>query len=702
MVDTSKKIGFLSRVQRAASLLIGGDPTVWMAPGDPINPIAPPQDVEGRQFDYSVGSNLMMAPKVEATAIREITMPQLRWLSESVEVLRMIIETRKDRICGMAWDFRVIGEKPEVSRKDPRVIWTKKFFQKPDGVNRFDSWLRIWQEDLITLDAPSIHIKRDSAGRILAFEAIDGATVKPLLNKLGRIPEAPDAAYMHVLKGFPAIYYSTDDLIYAPRNKRVFSSYGFGPVEQTMVYGNMAIRRQIQQLGYFTEGNMPEGIVPIQGTAEQVEMFQRIWDAGEIKGQKIGRVRFVPADNASKFIAFKEPVIADEFDELLTRRFCYVMGEDPTPFVKSVNRATAEQADKSSQSMGLNVQVRHVKAVLDCMIQDHLGFADLEAYVVPAKETDPTKVSERVVKLVAAGIMSKDEARAEEGLEGPAPEPEAPLAPEADPAKDEPVQRLSRADVEEIFDASASRLAAETHEAALVDAADGWLQRAAQIAVDAALEHMTAMTRAEGDWVEGVDFDDLAFAQAVTPSIASVWEMSASIALGSTGATVKAGFKAEAQAWAAKRAAWLVGKSVDPATGEVTAPKRKEYRISNECRDAIRKAVSAATAEAWTPEKITQTLMRDHAFSRARAASIGETEIVNADESGKATGWEKSGIDLEKRSLLAANENHGQADIDNAAQGWIPLKNAFQSGHMHPTYHVSCKCSTIARKRRAA
>jgi hypothetical protein len=213
---------------------------------------------------------------------------------------------------------------------------------------------------------------------------------------------------------------------------------------------------------------------------------------------------------------------------------------------------------------------------------------------------------------------------------------------------------------------------------------------------------MTAMTRAEGDWVEGVDFDDLAFAQAVTPSIASVWEMSASIALGSTGATVKAGFKAEAQAWAAKRAAWLVGKSVDPATGEVTAPKRKEYRISNECRDAIRKTVNAATAEAWTPEKITQTLMRDHAFSRARAASIGETEIVNADESGKATGWEKSGIDLEKRSLLAANENHGQADIDNARQGWIPLKNAFQSGHMHPTYHVSCKCSTIARKRRVA
>ena len=523
MAGTTKKIGFLSRVQAAASILIGGGSEAWMAPGDPMAPTAPPQDVEGRQFDFSVGANMIITPKSEATATREVTMPQLRWLAESVEVMRMIIETRKDRVCGMDWSFRVIGAKPEESRRDARVGWLKKFFRKPDGINPFDSWLRIWQEDLISLDAPALHVKRDSAGRILAFEAIDGATVKPLVNKFGRVPDAPGAAYMHVLKGFPAIYYSTDDLIYAPRNKRTFSMYGFGPVEQTMMFGNMAIRRQVQQLGYFTEGNMPEGIVPVSGTAEQVEKFQRIWDAGESKGQKIGRVRFVPADNASKFIAFKEPVIADAFDELLARYFCYVMSEDVTPFVKQVNRATAEQADKASQSMGINVQVRHVKSVLDSMIQDYLGYTDIEAFVVPAKETDPTKITDRVTKLVAAGIMSKDEARAEEGLEGPTPEPEAaaPVA-EKEESEDASTARLSRADVEEVFDASASRLAAATHEAALVEAADAWLQRAAEIAINATLEHLTAVTRADGDWVEVIDFQEPAFAQAVAQPLASV------------------------------------------------------------------------------------------------------------------------------------------------------------------------------------
>ena len=695
----SGKVGFLTRMQRAASILIDGGPDVWMSPGDPIAPIAPAQDVEGRQFDFGVGQNMMMTPKAEGTALRAVTMTELRWLAESTEVLRTIIETRKDKICGMEWSFRLIDEKPEVSRKDARVQWVKKFFRKPDGVNGFDSWLRPIQEDLVVIDAPSLHVKRDSSGAILAFEQIDGATVKPLLNKLGRIPEAPNAAYMHVLKGFPAIYYSTDDLIYAPRNRRVFTSYGFSPVEQIMVYCNMAIRRQMQQLGYFTEGNMPEGMIPVQGTAEQVVKFQKVWDSGEVGGQKIGRIKFVPADSATKFQAFKDPILADAFDEWMARVCCYVMSEDPTPFLKQVNRATAEQADKSAMTSGLNVHVRHVKAMLDSMIQDYLGFPEIEAFVVPTKTSDPKATTDRVKILVELGVMSKDEARAEEGLEGPAPEPVAPpVAAPPEAPKVEPVARLSRAEAP-APNIDASRINAEATKPAVEDAAFEWLRNAAQIGSDAILDKMTTAQRAEGDWIEAIDFDQSAFLAAVMPPLEAVFQTSANIALGTVGADIKIGFKREASEWARERGSQLIGKSVDPLTGEVRDALRPGYRIDDLCRDAVRKTFDVATRENWTNEKITQSLIDDHAFSRSRAMTIAQTEIVNADESGKSQGWAATGFEMEKRSILASNENHGPDDIANAGQGWIPLAKAFQSGHMHPGYHVGCLCSTIARKK---
>ena len=687
------------RLRRAASILISDGANGWFTPNDPFIPQAPPEQVDGRQFQYGVGANLGTTPKSESTALRAVTFHQLRWLAESTEVLRTYIETRKDKICAMDWDWRVIGAPSSESRKDPRVQWLRKFYRKPDGVHTFDSWLRMMQEDLIVLDAPAHHMKRDSQGRILAIEQVDGATIKPLINDLGRVPPAPKAAYMHTLYGMAAIYYSTDDLLYFPRNPRVDTLYGFGPVEQVQVYANMAIRRQMQQLGYFTEGNMPEGMIPVQGTAEQVLKFQKIWDAGEIDRQKIGRIKFVPADSATKFIPFKEPVIASEFDELLARVFAFVMGEEPTPFIKQVNRATAEQANESAQTSGVNVQVRHIKTWLDVQAQDYHGFPDIEAYVVPTKETNPEKVTARVVALTAAGIMSTDEARDEEGLDGPAPAhvpaPAPPKVQEEKPDLPTPVGRLSRADV---FNAKRSRVVAQAHEGQIADLSLAWLQRAAQIAADAVVDQMTKVQRAEGeDWAEAIDFEDAKFLCAITPPLETVWQSSANIALGTTGAKVKIGFRDEAAEFARSRGAFLVGKYVDPETGDILPAKREAYRIDDLCRDSMRRTFEQATQGSWTTEKIAQTLQEDHAFSRNRSLAIATTEIVNADEQGKLAGWEASGLNLEKSSLLGSNENHGANDLDNAAQGWIPIQRAFSSGDMAPPYHPHCYCSTVAR-----
>lgn len=696
------KAGILSRAAKFAAELLVPD---WFGPNEPMTPLAPAEAVEGRQFDFGVGANMQITPKTETSAVRSTTFPHLRWLADNTEILRLIIETRKDKICGMDWDFRIIRDSGKKSEADPRIQWLRKFYRRPDGRNTFKTWLRQLQEDLIVLDAPAIYVRRDPQGRIMAFEQLDGATIKPLMDHLGRVPLAPNAAFQHTLKGMSAVFYSLDDIQYRPRNPRIHSMYGCGPVEQIMVYANMAIRRQIQQLGFFTEGNMPEGIVPIQGTADQVEKFQRIWDAGEINGQKIGRLRFVPADNASKFIELKNPVLADAFDEWMARAACYALSEDPTPFLKQINRATAEQSRDNAQSDGLNVQVAWIKDVLDEQVQDYLGFEDIEAFVVPTKETDPEKVTKRVVALVNAGILDYEQACRIEGIEY---RPDAPRAGQQAAALkvEEATQaaaRVQRAKVDPIKAASMSRKTADAKIEPTAAAVYDWFQRAADKGAAEILNHLTSTTRSDlGSfvWIESLDLGEAELFDVFAAPLAEIWGASANLALGTVGVDYQIGFLSESLTFARNRAAWLVGKSVDPITGEVFDAIRPQYRISESCRAQIKATTKKAITESWSTEKIAAELRESHAFSRARALSIAGQEFTQADEEGKFAGIQKTGIPMEKSSLLAANENHGPGDIENASQGWIPASQAFQSGHQHPTYHIGCKCLCIYRSAR--
>jgi hypothetical protein len=47
------------------------------------------------------------------------------------------------------------------------------------------------------------------------------------------------------------------DIVYRPRNVRAHRVYGYSPVRQVLMTVNIALRRQLWQLDYFTEGSIP-------------------------------------------------------------------------------------------------------------------------------------------------------------------------------------------------------------------------------------------------------------------------------------------------------------------------------------------------------------------------------------------------------------------------------------------------------------
>jgi hypothetical protein len=195
----------------------------WFGPMAPQAPVAPPA-VVGRQFDYPPGYNLIAQPR----AYQPIGFGELRALADAYDLVRIIIETRKDQLARLEWNVR--SREGRHGASDPRIRRIEAFWARPDGATNWDAWLRTVLEDLFVIDAPALWCERSRAGYLLKLHPIDGASLKRVIDDWGRTPAPPLPAYQQVLHGLPAVNYTARDILYRPRNPRVHKVYGFSPV----------------------------------------------------------------------------------------------------------------------------------------------------------------------------------------------------------------------------------------------------------------------------------------------------------------------------------------------------------------------------------------------------------------------------------------------------------------------------------------
>jgi hypothetical protein len=169
----------------------------WFGPLDPLKPIAPP-DVAGRRFDFPPGYNLVTRPR----AYEPVGFAELRAFADAYDLLRLVIETRKDQMERQRWRIRprqlsAANARPVNARKSAtldadtgaRIAALQTFFQKPDGVTRWKTWLRALLEDMFVIDAATLYCRRTRAGQLCALQQIDGATIKRVIDDWGRTPQ---------------------------------------------------------------------------------------------------------------------------------------------------------------------------------------------------------------------------------------------------------------------------------------------------------------------------------------------------------------------------------------------------------------------------------------------------------------------------------------------------------------------------------
>jgi len=378
--------------------------SAMFSPGTP--PITPdPQPV--RRIDFPAGINLNWTPR----SYESFGFPQLRAFA-NVELVRLAIETRKDQIERLEWAIKPKKGSKTRQDADERITKVTKLFRKPDGVTQFASWFRPLVEDLLAIDAPSIERRRNRGGQLIGLDVVDGATIKVLVDRNGRRPRLPAPSYQQIIKGRIWADLTTDDLIYSPRNMRTNHIYGFSPVEQLIVTINTVMRRQTQQLAYFTEGNLPQGIIngPDGWTPDQFKEFQD-WFDSRLAGNQAERSKLQWTPAGSKYQAFKDSPIKDEFDEWLARVVCFCFSLPATPFIRQMNRSTSQEDQDRALEEGLLPLLKWAKRLFDGIIQDDFGFHDLEFVWDTIIDLDPLKQAQVHDIYLKNGTISHNEAR---------------------------------------------------------------------------------------------------------------------------------------------------------------------------------------------------------------------------------------------------------------------------------------------------
>lgn len=714
----------VDRVTAGVRYALTGDvPQSWMGPAQPIKPTA--QEVAGRQFDFPVGYNLQQQPR----AGEGVNFAQLRALADACDLVRLAVETRKDQLCALDWTIKPRDPKQKAGG-DKRIEDLILFLQFPDRVNSWDQWLRMVVEDLLVIDAPTVYPRLTKGGEIYALEVIDGATIKRVLNTDGRTPMAPDPAYQQVLHGVSAVDYSADELVYRPRNPRSWKVYGYSPVEQVLITVNIALRRQLHKLQYYTEGSAPDLLfeLPADWTPDQIKKFSD-WFWSLLSGNTAQRQKgiFVPA--GAKPIDLKEKALVDQYDEWLARVIMYAFSLPPSAFTRQMNRATAESAQEAAEDEGLVPLMRWVEHYVNFILQKYFKVDDLVFGWQTLKELDPVEQAKIDDQQLRSGQRTINELRIRDGMEKleggdepliytasgatllqdvlnpPEPPPAlaatagAPAAPgakkpgdeEKPPKKDDAAEKLRAAELRKARQRilkPLDRKRPSVRKAAnkLTGELTAFLKAQSKEIGKRIGARVGELTKAEAsieavieDILGTVTFSDTeVFGNTVGEILAAMAQEGGTMALRQVGVTANESITAQvntrAVLFAQDRGAELV-TDIEATT-----------------REQLRSVVTEAIEEGWSNTQTRAAIRDSFSFSDSRADMIARTEIAKADARGNFIAYQESGVVSGKTWLLSNDHDQDDECNDNADAGIIDLDDAFPSGDTEPPAHPNCEC----------
>lgn len=756
LADLKKAIGVKAPITAGQiSLAINGSTSSgsegalsWMGPFQPIQ--AQQQQVAGRAWDFPVGVNLQYTPR----GTEPISFDQLRALADNYDIIRLLIETRKDEMVKIKFNVQPIDSKQK-SDNDPRVTEIEDFLRRPDKRTMWQPWLRALLEDLLVIDAATIYPRMTKGGDLFSLELLDGASIKRVIDDYGRQPFPPQPAFQQILKGVPAADYTVDELIYAPRNIRTHKLYGYSPVEQIVMTVNIGLRRQLSQLQYYTAGSTPDLIFSMPSTwnTDQIKEYQTYWNT-MLEGNSEARrgTKFIP-DGVKPFNT-KDQILKDDYDEWLVRVCCFAFSIPPSAFTHQMNRATAQSAQESAIDQGLIPLMQWVKDLMDMVIWKYFGYTDLTFAWEEEESQDPQIQSAIIDQKLRNGTMSVNEARTIDGLDpipgadklmiytgagavplevamattslNPTDVPNSKVNGESATGNNKPIKTENAPKSDAHADATgegstgigATKLLKKKHlhkatkvvtpftiidpdrtsilktQKELQTELEDFLSSQG-VVMSADLAKQISRSSSQSDieeLLQGIDFTAwVGLAKIIEPMLETMWVDGANSALIQIGQDATAFNVVSDNAVSYAQSRSAEMVGMKWVDGELVTNPDASWAITDSTRDMIRGTIAEAQSEGWSTDQVATALQESYPFSTARAQNIARTETALADTQGNLAGWKASGVVQSKQWIVGQDCCDLCEELDGIV---VDLDEDFPNdGSDGPPLHTNCRCA---------
>jgi hypothetical protein len=412
-------------------------------PGQPLPPRIAEPNYAPRESTYPLGFNLSLTPRQEYSG--NISFATLRTLADLCPYARVAIEYRKKKVRGRKIEF--VARENEKSKAlkaklQDQIDRATNFWAMPnriDGVG-YTPWIGQLVEEMMVTDALALFKHRRVDGGLHSLVQIDGTTLKPLIDQWAHV-----VGYEQIIWGLPATAYDVvremdvdlnegpraydkSELLYLVYNPRVDSVYGTSPLEEIKPTIDTAIRRALSQLAYYTDGNIPQGLIEAPegwSTKQIAELETYLVEnfAGDI--QKNAQLRVVP--HGSNYKAVRPIAFTKDEEEAMASLILAMFAVPKTILVAQHNRSEGENQSDEAEDAGDAPLMAFLLEFIDGVTQGDLDCPDIKAVVATGRAATSKETSDSYVALVNAGILTKDEARAEMlGLE-PLPEEKPPV-----------------------------------------------------------------------------------------------------------------------------------------------------------------------------------------------------------------------------------------------------------------------------------
>ena len=353
-----------------------------------------------------------------------VTFRQLRQLSVNYPIARSCIHYLKTKIVALDWAI-VSTDEEDTSDNSKEIERITEFFKRPEGhKSKLKGFLKKVLEDAIVLDAVALYRQQTFGKELLNLWPVDAATIQLQLTEEGITPEPPDIAYKQVIFGQTVAKLTTDELIYEVSNPRSNSPYGLAPLESLIIQATSALKGSMYNLGFLTDGNVPEGFIElpedVAKSPDRAKEWLAFFDnqiAGDPKQQR--RLKLLPA--GSKYVPSKKPddMSFERFEKWLLQQTCSIFGVPPQDigFTFDINRATGEVQQSMGQERGMRPWANFLKEILDDVIQVDLGAPGLQWNWLNLDPTDLKEEAEVAKTEINIGTKSINEYRKEQGRE---------------------------------------------------------------------------------------------------------------------------------------------------------------------------------------------------------------------------------------------------------------------------------------------